>query len=134
MPKKITIELTDKQARTVLSAVEEYFRLRMGQCSQTAEGLAFCGYKPKGNDHRDFSRRFARQDAIAEVLKAAVRIAFPASNLPKELPPEIHIASDIWRQLRWELSAKEEWLAEPFQMGTEPLPKITVEEISDGKT
>lgn len=131
MPKKITIELTEKQARTVLKAVEEYFRLRMGQCSQTAEGLAFCGYKPKGNDHRDFDRRLARRGAIVEVLKAAVKIAFPDYDKPEAVPPEIHIASDIWGQLRWELSTKEEWMSAPFQMGTEPLPKITVEDDGD---
>lgn len=131
MPKKITIELTEKQARTVLSAVEEYFRLRMGQCSQTAEGLAFCGYKSKGNDHREFDRRINRRDAIGEVLTAAMRIAFPNCGVPAELPPEVHIATDIWGQLRWELSTKEEWMSAPFQMGTEPLPKITVEDDGD---
>lgn len=42
--KKITIEMTEKQARLVLAAVEEWFRLRMGQHSELAEGLAFYGY------------------------------------------------------------------------------------------
>ena len=39
--------------------------------------------------------------------------------------------SDIWCTLRWELSKKGEWDRPPFQMGPEPLPKITVEDVDD---
>ena len=39
--RKVTIEMTEKQARIMLEAVEEWFRLRLAQRSDLANGLAF---------------------------------------------------------------------------------------------
>jgi hypothetical protein len=56
-------------------------------------------------------------------------IAFPYSSVPKTIEPEINIASDIWSQLRWDLSEKDAiWDRTPFQMGKEPMVKVTVED------
>lgn len=132
MAKKVTIELTEAQARTVLAAVEEWFRLRMGQYSDLANGLAFLGYKHDPENKLAFDRRIVKRDAISEVIKAMLHIAFPDYGTPGKIEPEVHIASDIWSVLRYELSTKEAYMSTPFQMGTEPLPKITVEEC--GKT
>ena len=55
--KKITIELTEPQARIVLTAVEEWFRLRMGQANLNglADDLAFAGYdRSKDTDGKGF--------------------------------------------------------------------------------
>lgn len=129
MAKKITIEMNETQARLVLAAVEEWFRLRMGQHSELAEGLAFYGFDRNNANDGEFDRRIQRRSAIAEVLKAAMRIAFPDSwGAVYENTKEVNIASDIWSQLRWELSNKEEWRGEPFQMGSEPMVKVTVED------
>lgn len=129
MPRKVTIEMTETQARLVLAAVEEWFRLRMGQHSELAEGLAFYGFDRNNAKDGEFDRRIQRRSAIAEVLKAAMRIAFPDSwGAVYEYTKEVNIASDIWSQLRWELSNKEEWRGEPFQMGSEPMVKVTVED------
>lgn len=129
MAKKITIEMNETQARLVLAAVEEWFRLRMGQHSELAEGLAFYGFDLNNAKDGEFDRRIQRRSAIAEVLKAAMRIAFPDSwGAVYENTKEVNIASDIWSQLRWELSNKEEWRGEPFQMGSEPMVKVTVED------
>lgn len=131
--KKVTIEMSETQARIVLAAVEEWFRLRMGQHSELAEGLAFYGYKHDEAKPGEFDRRIQRRSAIAEVLKAAMRIAFPyAFGVIYENTPDVNIASDIWSQLRWELSTKEEWMSTPFQMGSEPMVKVTVEDVEDG--
>lgn len=130
MPKKVTIELTETQARTVLVAVEEWFRLRMGQSRDLSEGLAFLGYVHDKNNPEAFNRRIQARDAVDEVIKTAFRIAFGVYGTPGEIPPYVHVASDIWSALRWELSEKGEWDRTPFQMGPEPLPKITVE-VSD---
>ncbi len=126
MAKKVTIELTETQARSVLIAVEEWFRLRMGQSSDLANGLAFLNYK-KGES--DFDWVIQRRDAIEQVIRAMFNIAWPHYGTPGSVPPEVHVASDIWSTLRWELSEKGEWDRTPFQMGPEPLPKITVEEV-----
>ena len=128
MAKKVTMELTETQARLVLAAVEEWFRLRMGQSSELANGLAFLGYKHDPENKSAFGSRIIRRNAIDEVIKAMFRIACPDYGRPMEIEPEVHIVSDIWSQMRWELSTKEDWMSTPIQLGPEPMPKITVEE------
>ena len=123
MPKKVTIELTETQARIVLAAVEEWFRLRMGQPYDLANDLACL--KP---GESDFDKMLVRRDAIEELLRAMFRIAWPHWGTPTEVPPYVHVASDIWSTLRYEMGPKTEWCSTPFQMGPEPLPKITVED------
>lgn len=130
--KKVTIELTEPQARVILAAVEEWFRLRLAQRSDLANGLAFLGYDwNKTNQEREFDKRIERRNSIDVVIQAMLDIAFPymKHGIPFEVTPETHIASDIWSQLRWELSTKDEWMSTPFQMGPEPMPKITVEDL-----
>lgn len=126
MAKKVTIELTESQTVIVKVALEEWFRLRMGQYSDLANDLALYGYKREQND---FDRRMVRRDALLELIKAMLRIAFPMYGTPEQITPETHIAADIWSTLRYELGPKTEWCSTPFQMGPEPLPKITVEEL-----
>lgn len=133
MAKKIIIELNETQAGTVLAAVEEWFRLRMGQGRDLADGLAFLGYKHDPKNIRAFDERIARRDCLNEVISAMFRIACGNGyGVPERVEPEVHVASDIWCTLRWELSKKGEWDRPPFQMGPEPLPKITVEDVDDG--
>lgn len=131
MPKKVTIELTETQARTVLVAVEDYFRIRMGQNTMLANDLAFMNYQHDKGNPAAFDRRIQTRDAVGEVLRTALRIAFGTYGTPGEIPDYVHVASDIWSTLRYELSDKrgDGWDRTPFQMGPEPLPKITVEEI-----
>lgn len=133
MAKKVTIELTENQARIVLVAVEEWFRLRMGQSSDLANSLAMLGFDYKENDREKFNACMQKRDALDAVIKAMLQIAFPWRGYVNghEIQPEVHIASDIWSQLRYELNEKNEWSSTPFQMGAEPLPKITVEEVND---
>ena len=126
MPKKVILELNETQAYTVLAAVEEWFRLRMGQPSDLANGLAFLKYN-RDKDNFDFV--IQRRNAIEQLVRAMFNIAWPYYGTPGEVPPEVHVASDIWSTLRWELGPKDEWSSTPFQMGPEPLPKITVEEL-----
>lgn len=131
MAKKIIIELNERQARTVLEAVEEWFRLRLGQNSELANGLAFLGYTHDKSRPDLFDRRIQTRDALQELTKAMQRIAFGPYGTPETVPPEVHVGSDIWSALRYELGPKNEWCSTPFQMGPEPLPKITVEEMDN---
>ena len=128
MAKKVTIELTEAQARIILTACEEWFRLRMGQYSDLANDIAFMGYKNDPKNPKEFDLRLAKRDAIQEVIKAMLHIAFPVYGTPEQIEPRTHIASDIWSALRYELGPKTMYCSTPFQMGPEPLPKITVEE------
>lgn len=131
MPKKVTIELTEPQAMVVLAAVEEWFRLRMGQGHDLSNGLAFLGYEHKTAKPGDFNLRMERRNNLDAIIHAMMEIAFPwcKHGISVDIDPEVHIASDIWSQLRWELSTKEPWMSTPFQLGTEPMPKIRVEDV-----
>ena len=128
--KKVTIELTARQAGVVLSAVEEYFRLRMGQASTCglADDLAFCTYdRSKDDSGKGFDLAIQRRDHINLMLKAIFSVAWPLYGAPERRSEQELIAGDIWSQLRWELSTKDEWMSTPIQLGPEPLPKIIVE-------
>ena len=131
MPKKVTMEMTETQARLVLTAVEEWFRLRMGQSHDLANGLAMLGYDRNDHDREKFDDCLRKRDALQAVIEAMLKIAFPwrGYGTGHEIQPEVHVASDIWSQLRYELNPKEEWGYTPFQMGTEPMVKVTVEEV-----
>ena len=133
MAKKVIIELTEPQARIALIALEEWFRLRMGQYSDLANALALYDYRYDAEKKEEFNLRMVRRDAIQEMVKAMLRIAFPPYGTPEKVTPETHIASDIWSTLRYEMWSKDEWSSTPFQLGPEPLPKITVEEIGGGE-
>lgn len=127
--RKVTMEMTEKQARIVLEAVEEWFRLRLGQYHMTADGLAFLGFQYSEDKREEFDNRIIRRNCINHVLRAVMSIAFPYTSVPTTTEPEVNIASDIWSQLRWDLSEKDQFRDRtPFQMGTEPMVKVTVED------
>lgn len=130
MAKKVTIELTERQARTVQAALEEYFRLRMGQASLNglADDLAFDNYdRSKDTTGKGFDLAIQRRDNINLVLKAIFCMAWPIYGAPEKKSEPVLIAGDIWSQLRWEMSTKEPYLSSPIQLGPDPLPKVTIE-------
>lgn len=134
MAKKVTIELTERQARTVQVALEEYFRLRMGQASLNglADDLAFDIYdRSKDTTGKGFDLAIQRRDNINHVLKAIFHMAWPIYGAPEKKSEPVLIAGDIWSQLRWELSTKEPYVATPIQLGPDPLPKVTIEGDND---
>lgn len=131
MPKKVTMEMTETQARLVLAALEEWFRLRMGQSADLANNLAMLGFDYKEHSREEFDSRLQRRDSLDAVITAMLKIAFPWRGYVNghEIQPDVHIASDMWSQLRYDLNpVKDEWTRTPFQMGTEPMVKVTVEE------
>lgn len=134
MAKKVTIELTERQARTVLAALEEYFRLRMGQANLNglADDLAFDVYdRSKDTTGKGFDLAIQRRDNINHVLKAIFHMAWPIYGAPEKKSEPVLIAGDIWSQLRWEMSTKEPYAATPIQLGPDPLPKVTIEGDND---
>ena len=134
MAKKVTIEMTEPQARVVLAAVEEFFRLRMGQAtiSGLADDLAFATYdRSKDTTGKGFDLAIQRRDNINHVLKAIFHIAWPIYGAPEKRSERELIAGDIWSQLRWEMSDKPPLRSTPIQLGPEPLPRVMVEEVPD---
>lgn len=127
--RRVIVDMSESQARTVLAALEEYFRLRMGQASLNglADDLAFDTYdRSKDTTGRGFDLAIQRRDNINHVLKAVFHIAWPIQGTPEKKTKPVLIAGDIWSKLRWELSTKEPYMPTPIQLGDEPLPKITV--------
>lgn len=89
MAKKVTIELTERQARTVQVALEEYFRLRMGQANLNglADDLAFDVYdRSKDTTGKGFDLAIQRRDNINHVLKAIFHMAWPVYGAPRRSP------------------------------------------------
>ena len=134
MAKKVTIELTERQARTVQVALEEYFRLRMGQANLNglADDLAFDIYdRSKDDTGKGFDLAIQRRDNINHVLKAIFHMAWPIYGAPEKKSEPVLIAGDIWSQLRWEMSTKDPYMSTPVQLGPDPLPKVTIEGDND---
>lgn len=131
MPKKVTIELTETQAKIVLVAVEEWFRLRLGQYGDFAHDLAFRDCDGAEEGCKAYNRAIANLKMLEGVLEGMYMLAFPTYRAPKEVGDDINIASDIWSALWHALHKGASWLPPTFQMGKEPLPKINIEEEDD---
>jgi hypothetical protein len=134
LAKKVVMELSEKQAKVIQDALEEYFRLRLGQAniSGLADDLAFSTYEkcmdPTG---KYFDLAIQRRDSINQLLSAIFYITWPVYGAPEKRSDSELIAGDIWSLLRWELSNKESYRSTPIQLGPEPLPKIELfEEVS----
>lgn len=130
---KYKITLTEEQLRIVRVALEEYFRLRMGQDMDFCDDLAFFGrkdvYDTSDPDHkRIFDRYISRRNHMREVMQAFFRIAFPPYGVPEEKTNDVLIAEDIWDAIRVKLGISR-W-GRVLGVGPEPIPEIEVEEGS----
>ena len=129
---KYRITLTEKQMRVTQVALEEYFRLRMGQDMDFSDDMASLetDLSTDNPEHRRiFDRYIDRRDALRQVMKAFFGIAFDGGYL-KEKTDDMLIAECIWDAIRTARGCNH-W-GEAMQIGPEPLPKITQEEI-DGE-
>lgn len=126
--KKYRIELTEEQMRVLEHCTETWFRLMIGQVTMLEDDLAFYDtyeHKDKENFSEIHSRACDRRDAIHEVLKSAMRIAFPnAYGVPNMRSDDCSIAECIWDAVRF-ARGRSRW-GEPYQTGSEPSPKIEV--------
>lgn len=128
--KKYTIELTENQVGVIQNALEEYFRLRLGQytgfCTDVAELNA--DLSPDNPNHElIFDRYIQRRDHMEEVMRAFFRIAFEPTGYLKEKTDDMLIAECIWDAIRC-VRGLSNW-GSPLHTGSEPVPKINVEEI-----
>ena len=128
--KKYTIELTENQVRVIQDALEEYFRLRMGQDTEFCTDIAGLNADlSPDNPHHEliFDRYIQRRDHMEEVMRAFFRIAFEPIGYLKEKTDDMLIAECIWDSIRC-VRGLSRW-GQPLSTGSEPVPKINVEEI-----
>ena len=128
--KKYKIELTKNQLGVVMGAIEEYFRLRMGQEMDFCDDLAFMytDLSPDNPKHdKIFERALSRRDHLRELMRAFFRIAFEPHGYPQSKTEKMLIAEDIWDAVRV-ATGKSRW-ANPLHVSEEPLPII--EEVSE---
>lgn len=129
---KYKIELTEKQMRVVKTALEEYFRIRLGQMSDVANDLAFMNVEISGNTPEHavaFNNAIVTRDHLTLALEAAYKMAFPYPGITKKTD-NMEIAECIWDAIRVALGISR-WGDMAFQVGPEPWP--TIEKLEDDK-
>lgn len=129
--KKYRIELTGEQMRVLEKCTNIYMRLFMGQTMDLADELAqhyMDGYDADGDkaqNNRIFEKYMVRRDAIRDMLDATMKIAFNTPyHVPEEKSEDCMIAECIWDAIRFARGTSR-W-DKPFQIGSEPTPKIEV--------
>ncbi len=126
--KKYRITLNEKQLSIIQYALEEYFRLRLGQEFDFSNDLAEMNYdlSPDNPEHKKiFAEYIVRRDAIGAVMKAVFRIAFGYNSYEKT--EKMLIAEDIWDAIRIARGISR-W-SRVLNVSDEPVPEI--EEVKD---
>ena len=119
--------------KTMKTALEEYFRLRMNQWFDFANEVALDGYQYYKNDpdnSEKFNAYIMRRDAAKEAFERVSKIAQPRGIRLKT--EKMLIVEDIWQVIRHRLfldceGPRDEWCVdarEPLQFSNEPLPEI----------
>lgn len=131
---KYTLEISENQAKVIMSALEEYFRLRMNQTIDFANSICFESYDYKNHTEEDFNERIERRDLFDKELKQLLQTVHPLvyKNGYRKQTNEMLIAQDIWQVIRHQLfldrgGEKIDWCTaarEPMQMSGEELPTI----------
>ena len=122
------VTLTEKQMRVTQVALEEFFRLRMGQSFDFCDDMAMSD-TDLSNDNpeheRLFDRFIERRDALQQVMKAFFGIAFPLGYLSAKTD-DMMVAECIWDAIRTARGCNH-W-GSAMQIGSEPSPKIEGED------
>lgn len=131
---KYKITLTENQMRVTQIALEEWFRLRMGQAGDFCNDLARMetDLDPKNPEHdRLFDAYISRRDHMREIMGAFFRIAFEPFGYLKEKTEDMLIAETVWDSIRC-ARGQNQW-GMPLQMGSEPCPEIELTESEERK-
>ena len=123
--KSYQITLTENQLRVVRIALEEYFRLRMGQDMDFCDDIAFMNIdvSQENPDHeRIFDRAITKRNCMREIMSAFFKIAFGAYGVSEEKTDDMLIAEDIWDAIRVETGISR-WKS-VLHVSSEPVPKI----------
>ena len=122
---KYRVELTEEQMKIVQIALEEYFRLRMGQERDFCDDMAIMGrtFPKEGPEHnRAFDAFILRRDHLQEIMRGFFNIAFEPQGYLREKTDEMMIAECIWDAIRF-ARGQSRW-GDVMQVGPEPAPKI----------
>ena len=132
---KYTLEITEKQAKIIRIALEEYFRLRMNQTWDFADDICFDSFNYESHTPEDFDERIERRDMFRDELEKLLNTVHPLhfrGDKFREQTIEMLRAQDIWKVIRHRLwkdqhGDKNDWCVDsrkPMPMADEPLPKI----------
>ena len=95
-----SVQLNERQLRLIQNALEEWFRLRMGQTSDLAAALAFQHFDYSNHTQEEFKERIRRRDDGEALLKQAMKMfAFDADNHWQKTD-QVLVASDMWLVIR----------------------------------
>ncbi len=128
--KQYKITLNEKQLSVIQYALEEYFRLRLGQDADFSDDLAEMEHDLSADnpEHKRFFAEFlVRRNAIREVMRAVFHIAFGVYGVPEEKTKDMLIAEDIWDAIRVTRGISR-W-DRVLNVSSEPIPKI--EEVDE---
>lgn len=144
--RKITVELTKQQLVYIQNALEEHFRLRMGQVSiggltddLAAQNVDLSTDNP--NHDAEFDAFIERRNRGLEILKEYMNVCLGTNIVRYQKTQEVIDEIDLWHTIRhflWSIrpeseKEKTEYCTaadKPCQFGNEPLPKIEVAETS----
>lgn len=136
------VRMNERQLRLIMTAMEEYGRLRMGQTWDLSDDLAFQHYDRKAEqesgEHNEFDRRILRRDACRELLDLAMRAACGGNYLDHwQKTEDVEVALDMYctvRKFFWEQkpeAEKDTWTVASgplYLMG--PDQKIEIEKVT----
>ena len=124
---KITIECSENQTGIILQALEDFFRLRMGQGDCVAQSLV-----DDAADIHDIDNYCDKREMLESAFRMVVNIAYPRNNRSSNT---CRNAVDLWSCIRHAIymakpNDPDSWDvrgSETTSLGTEPLPKVEVE-------
>lgn len=130
-----TLTVTPKQLAVIQTALEDYFRTRMGQYFDLTNDLA--GVFTRDDDEIDCNDKCARRNAAKVLMDSAYNICWPHERMRRmdyqTKTPEMMIAEDIWAVIRHERymerpeEERDHWCTAadvPLHIGPEPMVKL----------
>ena len=121
------IELTEEQMRITKKALEEFFRLRMGQDFDFIDDMTNMNGMHSSMEPA-FTKMLARRDHLHQLMKAFFAIAFEPKGYLDKKTDEMLVAEDMWEAIRYAMG-QGRYGSSPLYLGPEPFP--TVEKVEE---